>query len=1261
MDSGFAGFIHRRFRGILAAALYVALCVLNSPLTAENAPMTSAGHVVVTAPFHPGLARVETRQPGARQPEITPSFRPGSPQRDDGRGDLLWTQVDENGITDHVCISSNGRWAAVGYTLNDERLEIRNAASGNLLGAFPVDHGSSQTAISADGSLIIYGAMDNIYFFRHPGGAQDSIPPFNMQGHSPGPLALTRDGSFAVISGVDPNSVSNKLWGLEVGADEPDWTVDIDAQEAWGWYGMSLAEESLEGGRVAVNGKYHMYVLDMLDGDIIWSAPTYNSEGSVRLSEDGMVLVIGSLSGRLRTFAWQGDRSEYCELWHYSFTGAQASWVTSVAVSPDGQTVAAGSLDFFEDRYEGRVAVFDACGFGEPIWMSRPFGDEISDIKFDHSGGIFAVTSWGDFNNETADMAVFETHNPEPIFQAVTPGSLDGLDISDDGRRIIAGGKAVHNRQFGRGGRFFVVQTTLLGGLVSGCVVDTEGFPIWGAVVTAADNPYSAATNESGEYSLRIEMDEDIARVDLAARLRAFMDDTREAIQVQEGQETVGIDFELAYADEPPDGLRATQGARNRVTLQWENYNGRNLGISCEGGFHLAVNGSRLSEPSVTGDGTVVSIPPRRDHASDAEAINIYRSAASQAPFRLIATVGGDADRYIDEHRLIPRTTYYYAVTADFGNGESSFSNVVEGSVDDSFLNWGADLESMPRQPRIDGRIEDGEWEGAAVRDISDVFGYDRLDTAGTVEALIGFSDESDRLYLAFRYYYMANLAEGLGVGIYVDDDGDGEWTYDRPASEGNYWGYWREGAPWLAYRSLSGPPYNVQDHYFIFEDPPLAFSADRGYVEMEASLPLGFHSPEEIAVYRPDSEIGLGLFAKHNQGENAIFDGWWPQDMMSIVTNPEQFARVSIPVHLIVPPQAPEDARIERAGRSLEVSWLDPSSGVDGNEIGEFEGIVVKRNGDSLGVVPRGEEMYLDEEVSELGWYEYVLAGYVMESGTPFLGPYSPAVGCYAVREPEIRTLQYDDGSMEAWYIVEAQGVDNRFAVDFQLDDMRDTVAVYWAEFIPRSASPILLYIAGNDNGIPGEAISDTFLVQPTVAQEPCRFHFPGLSQPRIIIDPNDFNDCWIVLRYLETSPGAPALGVDTNGQNGRLNKYYQPNSGWRDFTGGRLMVRGGLGPAPALTPAVEPPPDSYYVGSNFPNPFNRTTLVPLELPAASDVSLAVYSIDGRLVRYIFAGHFNIGRHSIPFYPEGLAAGLYFLRVNAGAYERTIKAVIIN
>jgi choice-of-anchor B domain-containing protein len=83
-----------------------------------------------------------------------------------------------------------------------------------------------------------------------------------------------------------------------------------------------------------------------------------------------------------------------------------------------------------------------------------------------------------------------------------------------------------------------------------------------------------------------------------------------------------------------------------------------------------------------------------------------------------------------------------------------------------------------------------------------------------------------------------------------------------------------------------------------------------------------------------------------------------------------------------------------------------------------------------------------------------------------------------------------------------------------------------------------------------------------------------------------------------------------------------------------------------------------------NAPNPFNPKTRIRFDLPATADVRLAVYSIEGRLVRTLVREPLGSGRHERVWDGRDergtdVASGVYLLRLEAGKDAAARKIVL--
>ena len=75
---------------------------------------------------------------------------------------------------------------------------------------------------------------------------------------------------------------------------------------------------------------------------------------------------------------------------------------------------------------------------------------------------------------------------------------------------------------------------------------------------------------------------------------------------------------------------------------------------------------------------------------------------------------------------------------------------------------------------------------------------------------------------------------------------------------------------------------------------------------------------------------------------------------------------------------------------------------------------------------------------------------------------------------------------------------------------------------------------------------------------------------------------------------------------------------------------------------------PSRFSVGQNFPNPFNPSTSIAIELPSRALVSVTVFDLLGKEVGSIARAEMDGGTHLIPWNAATLTSGVYFYRVRA-------------
>jgi photosystem II stability/assembly factor-like uncharacterized protein len=78
------------------------------------------------------------------------------------------------------------------------------------------------------------------------------------------------------------------------------------------------------------------------------------------------------------------------------------------------------------------------------------------------------------------------------------------------------------------------------------------------------------------------------------------------------------------------------------------------------------------------------------------------------------------------------------------------------------------------------------------------------------------------------------------------------------------------------------------------------------------------------------------------------------------------------------------------------------------------------------------------------------------------------------------------------------------------------------------------------------------------------------------------------------------------------------------------------------------------------YPNPFNPSTMISFSLPTRSFVTLKVFDVMGREVSTIASEEMPAGNYSRQWIASGFPSGMYFYRLQAGAYTETKRMMIL-
>ena len=87
---------------------------------------------------------------------------------------------------------------------------------------------------------------------------------------------------------------------------------------------------------------------------------------------------------------------------------------------------------------------------------------------------------------------------------------------------------------------------------------------------------------------------------------------------------------------------------------------------------------------------------------------------------------------------------------------------------------------------------------------------------------------------------------------------------------------------------------------------------------------------------------------------------------------------------------------------------------------------------------------------------------------------------------------------------------------------------------------------------------------------------------------------------------------------------------------------------------------PTVFSLSQNYPNPFNPTTVIHYTVPKTSLVNLSVFNLLGQEVKTLVNEEKSPGEYEVRFDGSNLPSGIYFYRLVAGDFVKTMKMLLM-
>ena len=369
--------------------------------------------------------------------------------RDKAKTGLIWETGAEWAICKSVGISDATYHSFIGWHTNDQAWAFFNDTVNVPVWEYGLGNVDDLPQdITSDGTCMAGGTGNTLYGFDPSSGTPDWVYPINIPSDEVYDLLLSDDAETIYYVSGDAFDHMN-ITSVNLTTFTENWSHALP-ENGYVW-GSVL---SGNGERLVVL-QYDWVTVYSSGGDVLFqNERDTGSQTTPAISDDGNIFVIGDYHGYVDVYEY--DAGTYVVKWRYLFEwGVYYDWVTALAVSGDGGTIAAGSYQNDGDgQYSGELAVFDVAS-NVPLWVFSSEDDQISDVDISEDGSVIAAIGWGPPADGSDDFWLFSRDGNAPFMTYDCTGSPLDLDMSGDGARCIVGGKAVHARAMGHGGKLY--------------------------------------------------------------------------------------------------------------------------------------------------------------------------------------------------------------------------------------------------------------------------------------------------------------------------------------------------------------------------------------------------------------------------------------------------------------------------------------------------------------------------------------------------------------------------------------------------------------------------------------------------------------------------------------------------------------------------------------------------------------------------------------------------------------------------------------
>ena len=268
-----------------------------------------------------------------------------------------------------------------------------------------------------------------------------------------------------------------------------------------------------------------------------------------------------------------------------------------------------------------------------------------------------------------------------------------------------------------------------------------------------------------------------------------------------------------------------------------------------------------------------------------------------------------------------------------------------------------------------------------------------------------------------------------------------------------------------------------------------------------------------------------------------------------------------------------------------------------------------------------------------------------------------------FSTLTPEFQTVHAHAASADVVYTDWAVSRDG--GQTWEERDIADSLRIrIWDRVVSHPADPAVIYSCG-ESGVRkwGGYLATRATLATASAYGPCRDLFVFPNHPDRMWMGTD-TGLWETLdagqSWSRQNRGLPNVPIT------RIN----PSHDWEEILvsafGRGLFVLdasevGGIRPPDpvGVMPAADVPAEMPALLPNYPNPFSGSTIVHFTTPHEASVRLDVFNVLGRRMQTVADKRFRRGAHQVVWNSEGLARGVYFLRMDVDGHATAVRKMV--